>query len=196
MIFFTDKVLIRNAFYIHIIKTYASNLRIIGGGQRDLNRELNYIKILKKRHKDYSILPAYYGPVKTNLGIGHVFELIRDYDGNQSQTLEDIINSPVKFNKHFSKIVILLKKLKYDLYNNEIITMVLFPSNIIFQKTAPDTFQIRIINDMGSAVLIPLEYHFKYFAHTKILRRWDKFLNSLRKKHPSDLVEKLINEIK
>lgn len=49
---------------------------------------------------------------------------------------------------------------------------------------------------MGSAVLIPLEYHFKYFAHTKILRRWEKFLIKLQQKHPSDLVEELIKEIK
>lgn len=93
-------------------------------------------------------------------------------------------------------IVSLFKQLKTDLYKNEIITMLLFPSNIIFQKTAPDNYRARIINDMGSAVLIPLEYHFKYFAHTKILRRWEKFLIKLQQKHPSDLVEELIKEIK
>ena len=166
------------------------------GGQRDLNRELNYLKVLKRHHKDYSILPQYYGPVKTNLGIGHVFELIQDYDGTKSQTLEDFINSPTAFKENFNMIVSLLKQLKTDLYKNEIITMLLFPSNIIFQKTAPDNYRARIINDMGSAVLIPLEYHFKYFAHTKILRRLEKFLIKLQQKHPSNLVEELIKEIK
>lgn len=166
------------------------------GGQRDLNRKLNYLKVLKRHHKDYSILPQYYGPVKTNLGIGHVFELIQDYDGTKSQTLEDFINSPTAFKENFNMIVSLLKQLKTDLYKNEIITMLLFPSNIIFQKTAPDNYRARIINDMGSAVLIPLEYHFKYFAHTKILRRWEKFLIKLQQKHPSNLVEELIKEIK
>ena len=48
--------------------------------------------------------------------------------------------------------------------------MVLFPENIIFQKTTENKYRIRIINDMGSSVLIPLEYYFSYFAHTKILR--------------------------
>lgn len=80
------------------------------GGQRDLNRELNYLKVLKRHHKDYSILPQYYGPVKTNLGIGHVFELIQDYDGTKSQTLEDFINSPTAFKENFNMIVSLLKQ--------------------------------------------------------------------------------------
>lgn len=47
---------------------------------------------------------------------------------------------------------------------------------------------------MGSTVLVPLEYYFKYFAHTKILRRWERFLISLYKKHPSFLVQKLIEK--
>ena len=74
--------------------------------------------------------------------------------------------------------------------------MVLFPENILFQKTDENNYRVRIVNDMGSAVLIPLEYHFKYFAHTKILRRWKMFLEVLRNKYASHLSEKLIEEIK
>lgn len=74
--------------------------------------------------------------------------------------------------------------------------MVLFPENILFQKTDEHNYRVRIINDMGSSVLIPLEYHIKYFAHTKILRRWEKFLNVLNTKYKSPLSEKLIEQIK
>ena len=166
------------------------------GGQKDLIREINYIDVLKRRHKDYSILPKYFGKVNTNLGTGYVFEIIRDYNNDRTQTLEDFITDLNLFSQNYSLIVRLLKELKEKLYKNEIITMVLFPENILFQKTDENTYRVRIVNDMGSAVLIPLEYHFKYFAHTKILRRWKMFLDVLRNKYASHLSEKLIEEIK
>lgn len=163
------------------------------GGQKDLIREINYIDVLKRRHKDYSILPKYFGKVNTNLGTGYVFEIIRDYNNGRTQTLEDFITDLNLFSQNYSLIVRLLKELKEKLYKNEIITMVLFPENILFQNT----YRVRIVNDMGSAVLIPLEYHFKYFAHTKILRRWKMFLDVLRSsKYYSNLSDKLIEEIK
>ena len=167
------------------------------GGQKDLIREINYIDVLKRRHKDYSILPKYYGKVNTNLGTGYVFEIIRDYNNGRTQTLEDFITDLNLFSQNYSLIVRLLKELKEKLYKNEIITMVLFPENILFQKTDENTYRVRIVNDMGSAVLIPLEYHFKYFAHTKILRRWKMFLDVLRSsKYYSNLSDRLIEEIK
>lgn len=166
------------------------------GRQKDLIREINYIDVLKRRHKDYSILPKYFGKVNTNLGTGYVFEIIRDYNNGRTQTLEDFITDLNLFSQNYSLIVRLLKELKEKLYKNEIITMVLFPENILFQKTDENTYRVRIVNDMGSAVLIPLEYHFKYFAHTKILRRWKMFLEVLRNKYASHLSEKLIEEIK
>lgn len=167
------------------------------GGQKDLIREINYIDVLKRRHKDYSILPKYFGKVNTNLGTGYVFEIIRDYNNGRTQTLEDFITDLNLFSQNYSLIVRLLKELKDKLYKNEIITMVLFPENILFQKTDENNYRVRIVNDMGSAVLIPLEYHFKYFAHTKILRRWKMFLDVLRSsKYYSNLSDKLIEEIK
>ena len=165
-------------------------------GKQDILREISYMKILKKRGKNYDILPQYYGTVQTNLGDGYLFELICDYDGNKSITLEDIITSPKLFSDKFEFIVSMLQTLKQKLYENEIITMVLFPENIIFQKTSESEYHIRIVNDMGSSVLIPLEYYFEYFAHTKILRRWNKFLQVLTTEYNSPLSKMLIERIK
>ena len=181
---FMVKVLIKNVFLHPHNKNLCIKLAYNRGGQKDLLREINYIDVLNRRHKDYSILPQYFGKVNTN------------YNGNKTQTLEDFITSPTLFAENFDLIVHLLKNLKDELYKNEIITMVLFPENILFQKIDKNTYRVRIVNDMGSAVLIPLEYHFKYFAHTKILRRWKMFLDVLRNKYASHLSEKLIEEIK
>lgn len=195
-VYYMDKALTKNVFLHPHNKNLCIKIAYNEGGQKDLIREINYIDVLKRRHKDYSILPKYFGKVNTNLGTGYVFEIIRDYNNGRTQTLEDFITDLNLFSQNYSLIVRLLKELKEKLYKNEIITMVLFPENILFQKTDENTYRVRIVNDMGSAVLIPLEYHFKYFAHTKILRRWKMFLEVLRNKYASHLSEKLIEEIK
>ena len=96
----------------------------------------------------------------------------------------------------YSTVETLLKSLKCALFDNEIITMGIFPENIIFQKTSSQEYRVRIVNDMGSGVLIPLEYYFSYFAKSKVTRRWSQFINTLRTDYDSTLINKLIEEIK
>lgn len=158
-------------------------------------REINYIKVLKRRKKNYDILPQYYGEVETNLGHGYVFEIIRNYDKSKSITLQEILLSPNLFKINFDLTVKMVKELKNRLFDNEIITMGLFPENIIFQKTSPTNYKVRIVNDMGSGVLIPLEYHFHYFAKSKVKRRWEQFINTLKTQYASELTTKLILQI-
>lgn len=165
------------------------------GGKKDLLREIDYIKILKKRNKNYEILPKYYGEIETNLGHGYVFEVIRNYDKSKSITLQEILLDEKLFDNYFNLTVKLLKDLKNNLFENEIITMGIFPENIIFQQIAHQTYKVRIVNDMGSGVLIPLEYHFRYFAKAKVARRWEEFCANLKKLYPSKLTNELINLI-
>ena len=166
------------------------------GGQTDLLREINYIKVLKRRNKNYDLLPQYYGEIETNLGHGYLFEVIRNFDKSKSIILQEILLSPSLFKQNFDLTVKMVQALKSKLFDNEIITMGLFPENVILQKISANEHKVRIVNDMGSGVLIPLEYHFTYFAHTKILRRWTKFLDVLKNNYQSPLINKLIEEIK
>ncbi len=195
MNFFSVQDVIKNVICILQKIPYASKSRTIRGGQTDLSREINYIKILKKRNKNYDILPKYYGEIETNLGHGYVFEVIRNYDKSKSITLQEILLDEKLFANYFDLTVKLLKDLKINLFENEIITMGLFPENVIFQKISPDEYKVRIVNDMGSGVLIPLEYHFHYFAKTKVARRWEEFIVNLKKLYPSALTNKLISLI-
>ncbi len=195
MNFFSVQDVIKNVICILQKIPYASKSRTIRGGQTDLSREINYIKILKKRNKNYDILPKYYGEIETNLGHGYVFEVIRNYDKSKSITLQEILLDEKLFANYFDLTVKLLKDLKINLFENEIITMGLFPENVIFQKISPYEYKVRIVNDMGSGVLIPLEYHFHYFAKTKVARRWEEFIVNLKKLYPSALTNKLISLI-
>lgn len=183
-------------FYLHPTKdTLCIKIAYNRGGQTDLSREINYIKILKKRNKNYDILPKYYGEIETNLGHGYVFEVIRNYDKSKSITLQEILLDEKLFDNYFNLTVKLLKDLKNNLFENEIITMGIFPENIISQQIAHQTYKVRIVNDMGSGILIPLEYHFHYFAKAKVARRWEEFLTNLKNLYPSELTNKLISLI-
>ena len=103
-------------------------------GERDLKRELTYLKVLKRQGKDYSVLPNYYGSVSTNLGTGHVYELIKDFDGSQCKTLEDYCENEQLLLQEFDMLVEKVNNLRDNLLKNSIITMGLFPENIIVQR--------------------------------------------------------------
>ena len=100
--------------------------------KKDLNREVRYHRILKRGRKDISVLPKYYGPVMTNYGQGHVYEFIIDFDGSNSKSLEYYFENEALLKESLSFLVEKLTGLRDCLIKNDIITMGLFPENIIF----------------------------------------------------------------
>lgn len=102
-------------------------------GQKDLDREIKYLEVLKRKGKNYDVLPKYFGTVETNLGTGHVYELIVDEGGAKSRTLEDYLFDENLLCDNLPMIITELQKLKSALLDNEIITMDIFPENIIVQ---------------------------------------------------------------
>lgn len=81
------------------------------------------------------------------------------------------------------------------LIKNDIITMGLFPENILFQRINNNNTVVRVVNDMGSAALIPLEYYFSYVAKKRISKRWQRFLQTLLEMYPNDVTKVLIKKI-
>lgn len=156
-------------------------------GKVDLNRELAYLQRLKKSGTDYSMLPKYYGPVQTNLGEAHAYELIINADGSPSLTLEDYLQDDRLLEENFAMLAEKLKALKWEFRKNEIITMGLFSENILIQQTK-DGYRLRIINDMGCAQIIPLPYYFHYFAQKKIQKRWNAFILHLKETFKKDKI--------
>ena len=167
-------------------------------GKKDLDREIAYLKILKNKEKDYSVLPKYFGSVSTNLGTGHIYEFIANYDNTPSKTLEDYLFDLSLLEDNLDLLTKHLIALKKALYENEIITMGIFPENIIIQQTGKNKadIKLRVINDMGSAALIPLEYYFSYFAKKKVTKLWIRFINTLRTRYNFPTVHKLADKIK
>ena len=166
-------------------------------GQKDLDRELKYLKILSTQGGDYSVLPKYYGTVATNLGQGHVYELIEDYDGSQCITLEELCMEEQLLTKNYEFVKEKLLELKGALESNNIITMGIFACNIMFQEVSRKKYAVRIVNDMGSAAFFPFEYYFGFIAKIRIRKRWQRFLKHLECNYgKSNMVLKLIEDIR
>lgn len=161
----------------------------------DLKRELNYRKILDKQNRKLSILPKYYGPVSTNLGIGYMFEYIRDFNNKNSLSLREFLKD---FNStlHDKEIIVdILLKFKF-LYLKELpITSDIDPGNLLVQQTTQNSYCIRIIDNIGSPVFIPLEYYSSYFAKRKVKRYWIKFLNWIKRENPELITPEIVSKL-
>lgn len=157
----------------------------------DLERELAYRRVRKKRNLPSSLLTEYYGTVATNLGTGYVFERMTDYNGNPSISLTDFLGScngnPEK--EHF--ISQMLKKLYKDELEEEIITSDTNPDNFYLQETAPGEFRLRIIDNIGSHAHIPLLYYVSFLARQHVTKYWKRFLREIKRKFPDVNLEQL-----
>lgn len=165
------------------------------GGKLDLEREFSYVKILQRKKKDYSMWPKFYGVVTTNLGDGYVYERVVNFDGSPCKTLEDFLKDEHLLAEHFDVLVVKLRQLKSYLLDNEIITMAIFPENIIIQMGRHNDISLRVVNDMGSAALIPLEYYFSFVAKIRVRKIWGRFCKHIMEGYHLEAIQRLAKAI-
>ncbi|OCG07777.1 hypothetical protein A9G13_06075 [Gilliamella sp. wkB178] len=166
------------------------------GAEEETNREVAYYKHLIKRNISWNVLARYYGPVMTNYGEGQVFELIRDYDGNTSTSLEKYLADQQLTEQYYVALVVSLKQLKASLLEDRLITMTIKSKNILFQHLTPEQNRLIIIDNIGNSTFIPVANYVRFFATAKIARTWQRFLKSLiRENQHNSLISRLVNEV-
>lgn len=145
-------------------------------------KELIYFKKLSKRNKsnyDYQFFSDFHGEVETNMGLGQVFDLVRDeITGNVSKTLEyylekdDIIK--------VGKIREALHHLKTQMISHRIFARDLRTRNICCQLKKDDSIKLIIIDGIGHRDFFPFAEWLTHFAEKKVERAFQKFhLNSI-----------------
>ncbi|MDR1460541.1 MAG: hypothetical protein LBI78_02735 [Campylobacteraceae bacterium] len=115
---------------------------------------------------------------------------------NVSKSLLDYLTFDILLQENFDKLVDALKRLKADMLFYKIITMEFYPQNILYKKDNDGSGRFVIIDDIGSAALIPIEYYFTFAAHARINRKWKRFTEYLAKKYTNSLVQELVKQIK
>lgn len=165
-------------------------------GETDLHREVHYLtRVLKQRAAQSGILPKYHGKVQTNLGEGHVFDLIRDFDGEISRSLAHALASESLLQTRFYGLKNALVALRESMFKYQIISMAIYPENILLQRLNPYDFKLMYINDMGSGAFLPLEYYIPAAAHAKVTRRWNRFIRSLLRQYEHPAAAELMRDI-
>jgi hypothetical protein len=127
---------------------------------------------------DYSHVPRYYGKLRTNLGDGFIVDLICDFDGEESRSLQWYFKHGVPV----SEFVPYLDSLKANLLKNQIIFNVdMGRFNILFQKLSYEEARLVVIDGLGNHTAINLLDGIPFFARRKIERRWQRFIGRLEK---------------
>lgn len=145
-----------------------------------LNREIKHNLMLQSRYKDLRGVAKYLGKVATNLGEGYIFELIKDIDtDNISESLEEYISRNAFIDDNGEALYKSLCELKNNMFKYGIIPMEMYPDNILCRKSGGNYFDLIIIDDIGTASFIPIEYYFSFAANNRIQRRWNRLLNNI-----------------
>ena len=178
--YFVGKGLHREC-YIHPDNEHRCIKVVVAGDMSESKREQSYYRLLQKRDVCWDILPRFHGLVETNKGAGAVFDLIRDFDGEVSKTLEYYLSAESldsAENPGINQAIIVFKQ---ELYRQSIITMTLSPKNIMYKKTAANEGRLILIDNIGNSDFIPICNYIDSLAKKKITRKLLRFEQTVLK---------------
>ena len=166
------------------------------GSNRDLKKELRYRRICEDHLKNSRLITKYFGEVPTNMGTGYVYERVRDFNGNTSKDLKKFLET-ISPNAESLKIVEkILLGFKEDFMRECIVTVDRNTANFMVQETSPGVYQVRIVDNIGTPVLIPLVYYFRFAAKWKARRIWNRWVDDLLKNFPQLILPELVEKLK
>ena len=110
--------------------------------------------ILKTRAGQSGILPQYYGTVNTNKGTGHIFDIIFDFDGNISASLNCLLQGAYFLKTHYYGLKNALIGLRETLFKfNPLYQFLTAAREIVLYGRAPS---ILVLVLLGVIALVTL----------------------------------------
>jgi hypothetical protein len=159
---------------------------VVAGDHKETVREQSYYRLLEKRGISWDMLARFYGNMETNRGPGAIFELIRDYTGAVSNTLEYYFSNAHESELDYRLLTRLLPVLKQYLLQWKIVTMSIRPQNIVYKRINPAEAKLVIIDNIGNSDFIPICNYVGRMAIRKINRKWRRFEITLRQEYPQN----------
>lgn len=160
---------------------------------RETIREIKYYKRIYRNKSSSDAIAHYYGIQKTTLGTGYVFQLIKDKAGNVSNTLDYYLKNKNAFLKHQKNMRIAYDIFKKTVFKDAIVTMALKPYNIVYQLGYKPHGQFFIIDNLGCATLIPVDYFSSTIARATLTRRFTDFEQRMLREYHVKLANMQIN---
>ena len=168
------------------------------GNIRDVEKELRYRRICEDHLKNSLLITKYFGTVQTNFGTGYVYERVRDYDGNTSKDLGVFLRDADVGKIPVQTVENVLMKFKEDFLRECIVTVDRNTANFMVQESPKGVYQVRIVDNIGTPVLIPLVYYFHFAAEWKARRMWNIWVSDMFANFPNavsaELREKLFSK--
>ncbi len=136
-----------------------------------LKERLAYQELIS-RHGDsvWDHIPEFYEAVETDLGIGIVTKVFRNYDGAFPLNLEQQIPLGID-----TPLQVAIDEFKYWLRSELVLTRNLLPHNIIAVRDVADCCRLVIVDGLGNSEWIPIASWFKPVARLKIERKISRF---------------------
>ncbi len=148
--------------------------------KKAVKRELNEYKKLVKRDISWKMLSKYYKKVKTNLGDGYIFDLIRDYDGEISKTLPYYLNDKHNFKNIINPTQCIQNFKDYILKNSIVVGDISF-ANIVYQRVSSVDGKFVVIDGVENSEFIPIATYVNHFREKKIKRKLARVDKNLKK---------------
>jgi len=170
---------LRHECYFHPTDETRCIKVVFAGDHKETRREQAYYRLLEKRAISWQMLVRFHGNIETSRGAGAVFDLIRDYNGAVSKTLENYFDSDHASGLDYRNLSRGLTALKQYLLKWKIVTMSLKSHNIVYQKVNETEGTLVVIDNIGNSDFIPVCNYVDRMAVRKIRRKWRRFEDSL-----------------
>ena len=141
------------------------------------------------------LVTEFFGTVETNLGLGYVFERVLDYDGKTSKDMKKFLPTTKPDKEFLHRIWTVLLNFKSDFLRENIAIVDTDIENFMVQETAPKSYRVRIVDNIGTPVLIPLVYWFEFAAAWKAKRYWKKIVTWLAENYPEIIPPELVAQL-
>lgn len=161
----------------------------------DVKKELRYRRMCADKLSRSKLVTKFYGTVDTDHGAALVFERIVDFDGRASLDLKDYLSAATT-PEAIEQSRALLMDFRRDFLDEGIAIVDTDITNFMVQRLSPTESQMRIVDNIGTPVLIPLVYWSELIARRKARRVWNKLAEWLSKNYPSIVDENFYKELR
>lgn len=115
-------------------------------------------------------IPEFFGSVETDLGLGIVTRIFRNFDGNFPRNLEQEVPNGID-----GVLRAGIEEFKKWLRQELVVTRDILPHNIIVVRDSSELCRLMIVDGLGNSEWIPVSTWFRSFARRKIERKITKF---------------------
>ena len=161
----------------------------------DVRKEMHYRQVCAKKLAKSRLVTEFFGTVDTNLGLGYVFERVFDYNGKTSRDMKKFLPKTRPDTETLHRIWTILLTFKSDFLRESIAIVDTDIENFMVQEPSPGVYRVRIVDNIGTPVLIPLVYWFEFVAAWKAKRYWNKIVAWLAENYseviPPEFAEQL-----